>query len=103
MDVTNIGSGSYTVYGSVPLTGAATLAVRVASGAAGGNVELHLDTPTGTLLGTCTVPATGGGQTWTTRTCPLSAASGSHDLYVVYTGSGNNLFNLEWFALRPSH
>jgi uncharacterized protein (TIGR03790 family) len=103
MDVTNIGSGSYTVYGNVPLTGAATLAVRVASGAAGGNVELHLDMPSGTLLGTCTVPATGGGQTWTTRTCPLSTATGSHDVYLVYTGSGNNLFNLEWFALRPSH
>jgi uncharacterized protein (TIGR03790 family) len=105
LDVGNITDGSYTVYKSADLTGAKTLVVRVASAGAGGNVELHLDGPTGTVLGTCGAPVTGGWQTWTTQTCPLGAATGTHDLYLVFAsgadGGGGFLFNLQWFALRP--
>jgi arabinoxylan arabinofuranohydrolase len=78
------------------------LVVRVASAGSGGNVELHLDSATGAMLGSCTVPVTGDWQTWVTQTCPLSGASGVHDVYLVYTGSGGYLFNVEWFALRPA-
>jgi uncharacterized protein (TIGR03790 family) len=105
LDVGNITDGSYTLYKSVELTGAKTLVVRVASAGAGGNVELHLDAPTGTMLATCAAPTTGDWQKWTTRTCPLGAATGMHDLYLVFAsgadGGGGFLFNLQWFALRP--
>jgi hypothetical protein len=104
MDVGNITAGSYTVYKSVQLTGARTLAVRVASAGDGGNVEVHLDSATGTMLGSCTVPVTGDWQTWTTQTCALAAGTGAHDLYLVFTGGanpGDYLFNLDWFAFRP--
>ncbi len=99
-DVGQIGGGSYTMYKAVPLTGASTLAVRVASGGAGGNVELHIDGTTGAQLGTCAVPVTGGWQTWSTQTCALSGANGVHDVYLVYTGSGSGLFSMQWLALR---
>jgi uncharacterized protein (TIGR03790 family) len=102
MDVGNIVAGAYTVYSGISLMGAVTLAVRVASAGSGGNLEVHLDSATGTLLTTCSVPVTGGWQTWTTQTCPVSGASGTHDLYLVYTGGGGGyLFNVEWFAFRP--
>jgi uncharacterized protein (TIGR03790 family) len=100
LDVGSVVDGAYTVYSGVSLTGAETLAVRVASAGAGGNIELHLDSAAGTMLATCTVPVTGDWQTWTTQTCPLSAATGTHDLYLVYTGGAGYLFNVEWFAMR---
>jgi uncharacterized protein (TIGR03790 family) len=99
-DIGRVNGSEYTVYKAVPLTGATTLAVRVASGGAGGNVELHIDSATGTLLGTCAVPATGGWQTWSTQTCALTGANGVHDVYLVYAGSGSGLFSLQWFSLR---
>ena len=69
-----------------------------------GNVEVHLDSATGTMLGSCTAPVTGDWQMWSTQTCPLSAATGTHDVYLVFTGgadAGGYLFNLDWFAFRP--
>jgi hypothetical protein len=104
LDVGFIQDGAYTVYENVQTTAAATLVVRVASAGSGGNVELHLDSATGTMLGSCTVPVTGDWQTWVTQTCPLSGPGGVHDVYLVYTGSGGGyLFNVEWFALRPAN
>jgi uncharacterized protein (TIGR03790 family) len=104
MDVGSITDGSYTVYKAVPLADARTFVARVASAGSGGNIEVHLDGPTGALLGSCSVPVTGDWQTWTTQTCSLSAASGPHDVYLVFTGAGDgggNIFNLQWFAFRP--
>jgi uncharacterized protein (TIGR03790 family) len=103
MDVGSITEGAYTVYKAVPLTGARTFVARVASAGSGGNIEVHLDAPTGMTLGSCSVPVTGDWQTWRTQTCSLSAATGAHDVYLVFTGAGDGggyLFNLQWFALR---
>jgi arabinoxylan arabinofuranohydrolase len=75
-------------------TGASAFTARVASAASGGRIELRLDSSTGTLAGTCTVPGTGGWQTWTDVTCPASA-SGTHDLYLRFTGGSGSLFNLD--------
>jgi len=46
------------------------------------------------------VPVTGDWQTWATVTCALAAASGVHDVYLVYGGGDGFLFNVEWLALR---
>jgi uncharacterized protein (TIGR03790 family) len=106
MDVGSIAHGSYVVYKSVPLTGTRTFVARVASAGLGGNIEVHVDAATGPMLGSCSVAATGGWQTWTTQTCSLRSISGLHDVYLVFTesgdGGGGALFNLQWFAFRPS-
>lgn len=94
-----ISNGSYAVYNNVNLNGAASFQGRVASAASGGNIIIHLDSPTGTVIGTCPVAGTGGWQTWTTQACNLSGASGTHNLYLVFTGGSNSLMNLEWFGL----
>ena len=47
--------------------GAITFKARVASATSGGNIEIHLDSTNGTLVGTCAVTGTGGWQTWVTQ------------------------------------
>ncbi|GAA1644918.1 glycoside hydrolase family 43 protein [Actinoplanes couchii] len=78
-------------------SGATSFSARIASAAAGGRIELRLGSPTGTLAGTCTVPGTGGWQTWTTVSCPISAATGNQDLYLRFTGGSGYLFNVDWW------
>ncbi|MGI5240200.1 family 43 glycosylhydrolase [Dactylosporangium sp. CA-139066] len=82
--------------------GAASYSARVASATSGGRIELHLDSVNGTLAGTCTVPGTGGWQTWTTVTCPVSGATGTHDLYLKFVGGSGNLFNVNWWQFTAA-
>jgi beta-glucosidase len=51
-----------------------------------GRIDVHLDTPTGTLIGTAEVPATGGPYAYSTVTAPLAKTHGVHDVYLVFTG-----------------
>jgi hypothetical protein len=97
-DVGTIVNGSYTAYSGVNLSGVTSFNARVASAGSGGSIQICLDSPTGTVIGTCSVPVTGGWQTWATETCPITATSGTHTVYLVYTGGGGNLFNIEWFS-----
>jgi uncharacterized protein (TIGR03790 family) len=104
MDVGAITNGSYTAYKRVHLTGITGFEARVAGNGPGGNIELRLGSPTGTLIGACAVPPTGDWQTWTTQECNLfGKVRGVHDLYLVFTGGSGNLFNVEWFALRSEN
>lgn len=64
-----------------------SFSAEVASIAAGGTIEVRLDSPGGRLLGTAQVPATGDVYTYATVTAPLAAASGRHDVYLVFHGS----------------
>jgi arabinoxylan arabinofuranohydrolase len=80
--------------------GAASFEARVASETNGGNIEIHLDRPTGTLAGTCAVPGTGGWQTWVTKSCTVEGATGVHDLYLVFTGGSGSLMNVNWWRFK---
>ncbi|MDP4181264.1 MAG: carbohydrate-binding protein [Bacillota bacterium] len=83
-------------------SGAVSFDARVASATSGGNIEIHLDSPTGTLVGTCAVQGTGGSQTWATKSCKVTGASSVHDLYLKFTGGSGNLFNLNWWKFSAS-
>jgi hypothetical protein len=98
LDITNIQNGSYVAYSNVNLTNLNTFVARVAS-AAGGNIEIRLDGVSGTLLGTCAIPDTGGWQEWTNEYCLLTSASGIHNVYLVFTSGSGSLFDLEFFGL----
>ncbi|MCJ1676912.1 family 43 glycosylhydrolase [Streptomyces sp. APSN-46.1] len=78
-------------------TGASSFTARVASNTSGGRVELHLDSATGPTVGTCTVSGTGGWQTWSTVSCPVTGATGTHDLYLRFAGGSGYLFNMSWW------
>jgi len=99
MDVTMISNGDYIKVKSVDFgPGILSFDARVASSGSGGTIELHLDSQTGTMLGTCAVPGTGGAQMWMTKTCPVTGATGVHDLFFKFTGgSGTSLFNFNWW------
>ena len=98
MNVTSIEDGDYIRVAGVDFgSGAASFEARVAAGGDGGDIEIRLDSETGTLVGTCAVPNTGGEQDWTTVSCPVSDAMEIHDLYFTFTGSGEALFNFNYW------
>ena len=82
--------------------GAASFHASVASNGSGGKIELHLDSADGRQIGACDVPVTGGWQNWTMTDCEVSGASGTHDLYLVFTGGSSYLFNVDWWQFRKS-
>lgn len=96
-DLGFITNGAYALYSGMELDGMTSFKARVAAASAGGNLEVHLDAPGGTLIGTCPVANTGDWQTYETTTCNLTGASGFHDVYLVFTGGGGYLFNVLWF------
>jgi arabinoxylan arabinofuranohydrolase len=102
MDVTAIDNGDYIKVRSVDFSaGATSFDARVASNGSGGSIELHLDSLTGTVIGTCAVSGTGGAQTWTTKSCSVTSTTGVHDLFLKFTGSGSgNLFNFNWWRFE---
>ena len=101
-DVASIQNGGYTVYDNIDLTGMNSFVARVSSEGSGGNIEIHLDSATGPLLGTCAAPVTGSWKKWTTATCAITPTMGIHTIYLVYTGGGGSLFNLQWFAFKKA-
>jgi hypothetical protein len=104
MDVANIENGDFIKVKGVNFgSGATSFDARVASATSGGNIEIRLDDSTGgTLLGTCAVAGTGGWQTWVTKTCTVSGATGIHDLYLRFTGGSGYLFNVNWWKFTAS-
>lgn len=78
-------------------TGAKSFEARVASATNGGNIEIRLDSVSGKLVGTCKVEGTGNWQKYVTKTCDISGATGTHDLYFKFTGGSGSLFNFNWW------
>ena len=63
MDVAYINNGDYVKVNGVGFgSGANSFSARVASTVGGGSIQLRLGSTTGTLIGTCSVPNTGGGR-----------------------------------------
>jgi hypothetical protein len=103
----NIGwlaGGDWAEYGNVAFgTSAATqFKIRVASGAASGisgAVEVRLDSRSSTPIASIPVTNTGGWQTWTTKSARLSGVTGTHTVYLTFTGSQSADFvNVNWFT-----
>jgi hypothetical protein len=93
-----IENGDYLVFERIDFgRGAASFDARVASDTSGGSIELYLGSLDGPQIGTCAVPNTGGWQTWTTVSCPVSGADGIHDLYLKFTGGSGYLLNVNWW------
>jgi arabinoxylan arabinofuranohydrolase len=103
IDVDSIHNGDYIKVKGVNFgSGANSFIARVASNTSGGRIELHLDTTTGTLVGTDTVAGTGGWQTWATRTCTVTGATGIHNLFLRFTGGSGLLFNFNWWKFNSA-
>ncbi|MBC6998001.1 malectin domain-containing carbohydrate-binding protein [Cytophaga sp. FL35] len=70
----------------------------VSSSNAGGSIELRLDSPTGTLVATTTIPSTGGNDNWQYVETPITNPGGKHDLYFVFKNSSvsQDIFRLNY-------
>jgi hypothetical protein len=98
--VTDIDNGDFIKVKGVDFgqAGAGTFTASVASGVAGGSIELHLDSVDGTLIGSVAAPYTGGWEQWRTLTASVSGAAGIHDLYLVFKGDpAEHLFNFDYW------
>ncbi len=82
-------------------TGPLLFEASVASGSSGGEIELRVDEVDGMLLGACSVPSTGGWQDWETVSCDVGEVEDVHDLFLVFSGGGGSLFNLDFWQFVP--
>lgn len=81
------------------LVGIDSIDFRVASAGAGGEIQVRTDAPDGPIVGTATVPVTGGWQSWTTVTADLDDGVTSDTVYFVANSPTDNtgsLFNVNW-------
>ena len=97
----NIGfieDGDYVSFEPFNLEGIRAITFRVASGGAGGTIQLRLDAPDGPLVAeTATIAPTGGWQNWTDVNLDLpNPPEGTHELFVVFRGGGGGLMNLNF-------
>jgi beta-glucosidase len=79
------GDGDWIAFKDVELKGVTSISAGVSS-VAGGSIEVRLGSPTGTLLGTVPVTATGDVYTYRTATAALTGARGVRDLCLVFKG-----------------
>jgi glucosylceramidase len=101
-DLGYVSVGASAVFKNVDFGGASPteVSVREASAGGGGTATFYLDSPTGTLISTVTLPVTGGWQNWETVTGTVSGATGVHDVYIVFAGSSSGIANVNWFQFK---
>lgn len=81
-----LGDGGQLYFAQVDFSDAGAEGVDLRVDAQGSaTLELHADSATGTLLGSCAITATGG--EWATQTCAITPTMGVHSLYVVAAGA----------------
>ena len=84
-------------------SGAKSFEARVASAYGGGRIELRLDGTNGTLIGTVNVEKTAGWQSYVTKTCDITGATGKHDLYFVFKGGSGSLMNFNYWKFTATN
>ena len=103
-DVGWIDNGCWLAYDDVQFgtTGATQFMARVASGAAAGVsglVQVALDSPTATPVGSFAVASTGGWQSWQTVPANITEVTGTHTVYLVFSsGQPADFVNVHWFT-----
>ncbi|GAE89993.1 endo-1,4-beta-xylanase A precursor [Acetivibrio straminisolvens JCM 21531] len=89
-----ITSGDYLVFKNLDFgSGATSFKARVAN-AQTSDIELRLNSPSGTLIGTLSVKSTDDWNTYEEQTCSISKVTGVNDLYLVFRGP----VNIDWFT-----
>ncbi|MFZ5987275.1 MAG: carbohydrate-binding protein [Bacillota bacterium] len=91
-----IENGNYVVYNNVDFgSGASSFKALVASASTTTtNIEVRLNSATGTLLGTLAVASTGDWNIYQEQTCSINSVTGVNNLYLKFTGP----VNIDWFT-----
>jgi Domain of unknown function (DUF1996)/Carbohydrate binding module (family 6) len=100
-----LSSGDWMRYDGVDLgaAGSVTTTMRIAAAYADrpGTVEVRLDSLTGQVVATIPSSATGGWQSWVTKTDTEPSPGGKHDVYLLMRSQQPNDFvNVNWFAFQ---
>ncbi|TDT29266.1 glucose/arabinose dehydrogenase [Streptomyces sp. BK208] len=101
--VGDIENGDWISFSPYALDNATAFTARVSSAGSGGTIEVRAGSPSGTLLGTATVPVTGGWETFQDVTTSLgNQPGGSTTLYLVFRGGTGALFDVDEFSFATS-
>jgi len=97
-DGTSVGAvaGNWVSYADADLRRPTTFTARVANAGAATSVQVRLGSPTGKLLGTAAIPATGDVYTYTDISASLAPATGRQKVYLVFQGAAR----MSVFALK---
>ncbi|MCG5436200.1 PQQ-dependent sugar dehydrogenase [Micromonospora foliorum] len=98
--VGDINNGDWIAFQPYRLGNVTSFNARVSSAGAGGTLQVRAGSATGTVLGSATVPVTGGWETFTTVTGTItSPPTGTTTLYLTFAGSGTGaLYDLDAFT-----
>ncbi|ROP42073.1 PQQ-dependent sugar dehydrogenase [Saccharothrix texasensis] len=97
--VGDIHNGDWIAFQPYVLADATSITARVSSAGAGGVIEVRAGSVTGALLGSATVPVTGGWDTFTDVSAALTnRPAGTTTLYLVFKGGTGALFDVDDFT-----
>ncbi|MGW4462147.1 ThuA domain-containing protein [Micromonospora sp. NPDC004704] len=101
----DIDHNEWVSYGPVNLQGISSVTVGASSGSTGGNIEFRSGSPTGQLLGTATIPSTGGWDNVISPTVNLTNPGGTINLYAVFVnpaqvGGTPDLMSVDWLRFN---
>ncbi|PPS73410.1 MULTISPECIES: carbohydrate-binding protein [Streptomyces] len=100
--VGDIENGDWIAFEPYKLSNATSFSARVSSAGAGGTVQVRAGSPTGTVLGSATVPVTGSWTNFTTVSGSVSGApAGTTTLYLTFAGGSGFLFDVDAFTFNP--
>ncbi|SDJ39849.1 carbohydrate-binding protein [Nonomuraea jiangxiensis] len=93
-----IDNGDWAGYSNVTTAGAKTFSARISSGGPGGTIQVRSGSATGTLLGSVSVPSTGGWETFQNVSTTLTGSAGG-PLFLVFTGGSGSLFDIDTLTI----
>jgi endo-1,4-beta-xylanase len=88
-----IESGDSAVYSKIDFGSGATSFKAMVASAMDISIDLRLNSPTGTRIGTLTASSTGDWDAYEQLSCQISNVTGENDLYLVFSGP----VNVDWF------
>ncbi|SCL42144.1 Glucose/arabinose dehydrogenase, beta-propeller fold [Micromonospora pallida] len=101
--VGSIDNGDWIAFEPYRIDNVTSFSARVSSAGVGGTIQVRMGSPTGTVLGSATVPVTGGWETFTTVTGTVSGAPASTGmLYLTFAGGTGALFDVDAFGFTTS-
>jgi cytochrome c len=91
-----IDPGDWIKFDPVNLTGVDAIGYRVSAGGPGGTITVHKDAVDGPVVQVANVPPTGSPDNYVDLApAPITNASGSGPLYLVFNGNGGGLFDVD--------
>jgi hypothetical protein len=102
--VGDINNGDWIAFTPYNVSNATGFSARVSSAGSGGTLQVRTGSATGPVLGSVTVPVTGGWETFATVSGTISnPPAGTTSLYLTFTGSGTGfLYDLDSFTFVTS-